>query len=180
MWCSLSKSSEINQLDPFLNSDDIICFGGRIKRSILNEELKFPIILPKEERVATLIIQDCHSRCAHGGRGATLNELCSRGYWITKVNSAVRSVIFKCVLCRRLRGRIGVNWQKFQCTYYQIPQLSPTVESTCLDLSWSSSAEMKSNVVVQCLRAWEECSAYRNHSQFGHRLLYSSPKESHC
>ena len=43
------KSSKINQLDPFLNSDDGICVGGRLKRSFLNEELKFPIILPKEE-----------------------------------------------------------------------------------------------------------------------------------
>ena len=72
------KSSKINQLDPFLNSDHLIWVAGRLKRSFLNEHLKFLIILPKEEMVATLIIQDCHSRCAHGGRGAALNELCSR------------------------------------------------------------------------------------------------------
>ena len=78
----LPKSSKINQLDAFLNSD-IICVGGKLKRSFLNEELKFPIILPKEEGVAKLVIQGFHSRCANVGRGATLNELCSRGYWIT-------------------------------------------------------------------------------------------------
>ena len=103
------KSSVINQLDPFLNSDDIICVGGRLKRSFLNKELKFPIIWSKEERIATLIIQDCHSRCAHGGRGAILNGFHSRGYWITNGNSAVRSVIFKYILCHRLRGRVGVQ-----------------------------------------------------------------------
>ena len=43
------------------------CVTTRLKRSFLNEELKFPNILPKEERVTTLI-QDCHSRCAHGAR----------------------------------------------------------------------------------------------------------------
>ena len=67
----IPKSSKINQLDPFLNSDDILCVGRRLKRSFLNEELKSPIILPKEGRVATLIVQDCHSRCVHGRRGAT-------------------------------------------------------------------------------------------------------------
>ena len=67
----IPKSSKINQLDPFLNSDDIICVGTRLKRSFLNEELKSPIILPKEGRVATSVVQDCHSRCAHGRRGAT-------------------------------------------------------------------------------------------------------------
>ena len=54
------KSSQINQLDPFLDNDDIIIVGGRLKRSFLNEKLKFSIMLPKEERVATLIILDCH------------------------------------------------------------------------------------------------------------------------
>ena len=73
------KSSKINQLDPFLNNDGMKCIGWRLKRSFLNEELKLPIILPKEERVAKLIIQDCHSRCAHGGIGVTLNELRRRG-----------------------------------------------------------------------------------------------------
>ena len=71
------RSSKINHLDPFLSSDYIICVGGKLKRSFLDEELKFPIILPNEKRVAT-IIQDCHSTCAHGGRGATSNELCIR------------------------------------------------------------------------------------------------------
>ena len=94
-----SKSSNINLLDPFLNSDDIICVEGKLNKSFLNEELKFSIILLEEERVASLIIQDCHSRCAHAGRGSTLKELCSRGYWITNGNSAVRRVSFKCVLC---------------------------------------------------------------------------------
>ena len=102
------KSSKINQLDPSLDNDDI-CVGGRLKISFFNEELKFLIILPKEERVATLIIQDCHSRCAHVGRGATLNELCSSRNWITNGNSALPNIIFKCFLCRRLRGRVGMQ-----------------------------------------------------------------------
>ena len=154
MWCSLSKSSKVNQLDPFLNSDDIICFGGRIKRSILNEELKFPIILPKKERVATLIIQDCHSRCAHGGRGATLNELCSRGYWITNGNSAVRSVIFKCVLCRRLRGRVGV--QKMAEVPVHILSDSPTFTYCGVDMFGPFLIKQRRNE-VKCYGAMFTC-----------------------
>ena len=46
-------------------------------------------------------------RCAHDGRGATLNELRCSGYWITSCNAAVRSLIFKRVKCCRLRGRLG-------------------------------------------------------------------------
>ena len=44
-------------------------------------------------------------RCTHDGRGATLNEL----RWILdhQCNAAVRSLIFKCVKCWRLRDRLG-------------------------------------------------------------------------
>ena len=34
------KFSNINQIDPFLNSNSVICVGGRLKRSFFNEELK--------------------------------------------------------------------------------------------------------------------------------------------
>ena len=126
------RSSKINQLDPFFDNDDIICVGGRLKRSFLNEELKFPIILPKEERVATLIIQDCHSRCAHVGRGATLNELCSSRNWITNGNSAVQNIIFKCFLCRRLRGRVGM--QKMA----ELPVHTQTIRFQTCSLKWDT------------------------------------------
>ena len=64
--------------------------------------------MPKGEKVSNLIIQQCHIKCADGGRGATLNELRSSGYWITSCNAAaVRSLLFKCVKCHRLRGTPG-------------------------------------------------------------------------
>ena len=104
---TMPRSSTIKQLDPFLNSNGTICVGGRLRRSFLNELNKHPIILPKGEKVSNLIIQQCHIRCAHGGRGATLNELRSSGYWITSCNAAVRSLLFKCAKCCRLRSRPG-------------------------------------------------------------------------
>lgn len=71
-------------------------------------------MLPNNERVATLIIQGCHSRCAHDGRGhdvrgATLNELHSRRYWTTNGRLEVRRIIYKCVLCHRMRGRVKLQ-----------------------------------------------------------------------
>ena len=51
----------------------------------------------------------CHGKCAHGGRDATLNELRRSGYWVVNGNSAVRSKLFKCIQCRRLRGKLGIQ-----------------------------------------------------------------------
>ena len=113
---AMSTNSTIKQLDPFLNGNGIICVEGQPRRSFLNKLNKHPIILPKREKVSNLIIQQCHIRCAHSGRSATLNELRSSGYWITSCNAAVRSLLFERVKCCRLRGRPGnKRWQTFLC-----------------------------------------------------------------
>ena len=91
------RSSTIKQLDPFSNGNGIICAGGRLKRSFLNELKKHPVILQKGEVVSNLILQQCHIRCAHGRRDATLIELRSSGYWITSCNAESRNLLFKCV-----------------------------------------------------------------------------------
>ena len=67
---------------------------------------KHSVLLPKEERVTQLIMQWWHSKCAHGGRGLTLNELRSCGYWVICGNAAVKKMIFHWVQCRRLCGRL--------------------------------------------------------------------------
>ena len=78
--------------------------GGRLRKSYLNDDCKHPALLPKEERVTLLIMQWIYSKCSHGGRGLTLNELRSCGYWVICSNAAVNKMIFYCVQCCRLRG----------------------------------------------------------------------------
>ena len=48
-----------------------------------------------------------HYNTAHSGSGITLNEIRCLGFWVICGNSVVKSAIFKCVTCRKLRGRIG-------------------------------------------------------------------------
>ena len=99
----LKKGSKIYNLDPFMGADGLIRVGGRLKHSHLYNSCKHPVLLPKEAKVTDLVREWCHTRCAHGRRGATLNELRRSGYWVVNGNSAVRSKLFKCVQCRRLR-----------------------------------------------------------------------------
>ena len=47
---SLDKRSKISCLDPFLDRDEVICVGGRLEKSFLNDECKHPILLPKVGR----------------------------------------------------------------------------------------------------------------------------------
>ena len=81
--------------------------GGRITRADLTDGLKNPVILPKTGHITELIIRHIHEKTHHSGRGVTLNELRSNGYWIINGNAAVRRFISRCVRCRYLRGTAG-------------------------------------------------------------------------
>ena len=102
---ALGRRGKISRLDPFLDKDGIIRVGGRLDNCFINNNCKHPILLPKDGKVTTLIIQHQHKMAAYGGRGITLNQIKSSGYWIVGANSAVKNFIFRCVDSRGLRGR---------------------------------------------------------------------------
>ena len=75
----------------------------------MNEEYMHPIILPKKSKLTELIVKWCRLKIAHRGRGITLNEIRDRGFWIINASSITKSVVFNCVTCRKLRGKMGVQ-----------------------------------------------------------------------
>ena len=101
------ESSGISQLDLFLDDKGILRVGGRLRKSNLTEEENHLVILPKKCVVSIMIIQWSHHSVAHGARGMTLNHLRQRGIWIVNANAIVRHVIHKCVICRKLCGKMG-------------------------------------------------------------------------
>ena len=102
------KLGSLSRLSPFLDSDSIVRVGGRIdKSSSLDWIIKHPIILPKNHPITVLVIRHFHEKVHHGGRDATLNEIRQRGFMIVNASSRVRNEIYKCVTCRRLRGKMG-------------------------------------------------------------------------
>ncbi|XP_066911620.1 uncharacterized protein [Clytia hemisphaerica] len=99
------KGDSLLQLQPFKDDEGIIRVGGRLKKSSLQIELKHPIILPKAHPLSKMILRWCHIKAAHSGRGLTINEVRTSGYWIIGISSLTRSFITSCVLCRRFRGK---------------------------------------------------------------------------
>ena len=100
----VEQNSKLCSLDPFIEEDQVLHVGGRLKNSSLNNSCTHPILLPKNGTVTELRIRWCHKKTAHGGRHITLSE--SHGYWIIDANSKTRQIIFKCVRCRSLCGRL--------------------------------------------------------------------------
>ena len=101
----LKSCSSIAKLDPFIDDEGILRVGGRIKRSAVASEMQHPVLLPKFCRIAELVARWCHEQVAHAGRGMTMNQIRSSGFWVTRCNSLVRCIILKCVRCKQLRGR---------------------------------------------------------------------------
>ena len=93
---NVPKSSRIYRLDPMLK-DGLIRIGGWLSRAALSEDMKYPIILPKQSHISSLLIRHIHERYGHCGRNDVLSQLRKRCR-ITSGNSAARSVISKCVI----------------------------------------------------------------------------------
>ena len=103
---SLDKRSKICCLNPFLDEDEVIRVGGRLEKSFLNDERKHPILFPKVGKISNLLIKHGHKLAGHSGRGITLNEIRSSGYWIVDANSTVKNILYNCVECCSYRGRL--------------------------------------------------------------------------
>ena len=93
----------IHQLGLYLDDDGLIRCRGRLQYAQLPHNTKFPILMPKESHLSTLIVRATHSMVLHGGVRETLTEL-RQSYWILKGRQLVKKEIRKCVTCRKVEG----------------------------------------------------------------------------
>lgn len=102
----LPGHNKLHHLDAFLDTDGMIKVGGRLSHSSCTHSFQHPLILPKDHHITKLIIAHYHEGVKHQGKGFTINEIRSCGYWIPGINRAVTSYIRNCVTCRRLRRSV--------------------------------------------------------------------------
>lgn len=100
----VKKRSSLRKLSPYLEQD-LLRVGGRLQDAKVPQEIKHPIILPKNSRLTHLLIRDAHLKLLHGGNLLTTNYIRSR-YWVIGLKSLVKKCIHQCVTCLRHRARI--------------------------------------------------------------------------
>nr|XP_055045825.1 uncharacterized protein LOC129431793 [Misgurnus anguillicaudatus] len=100
---NISSHSALYPLDPFLDEDCILRVGGRIGRSRYSDSVTHPIIIPRNHQITQMIVAHFHNKVAHQGKGFTINEIRSNGFWIPGINRVVTSYIRSCVICRKHR-----------------------------------------------------------------------------
>lgn len=96
----VSATSRLRSLCPVIDDDGLLRGSGRIDRADLATDTKRPIILPHNNHLTDLIIDEAHRKTLHGGPSLMLSHLRTR-YWIISAKSLVRAHVRKCVKCKR-------------------------------------------------------------------------------
>ena len=101
----LPNSSSIISLSPFIDEQNLLRVGGRLKHADVNYSQQHPIIIPKNSHLASLLIRYYHCKVQHQGRLMTESAVRNGGIWIIGAKRLISSSIHKCVVCRKLRGK---------------------------------------------------------------------------
>ncbi|PIK56299.1 hypothetical protein BSL78_06781 [Apostichopus japonicus] len=101
----LRQKGRLTDLDPELH-DEIMRVGGRLRKASIPLNAKHQMILPKDHHVSKLIIRHIHQLVGHQGRNHVLAELRQK-YWIIHAGSMIRSLLKRCIQCRKYLARTG-------------------------------------------------------------------------
>ena len=100
----VATGSPLVQLDPFIDEHGLIRVGGRLDKCTAAVE-KHPIVLPRHQVTDTLV-RELHEANAHVGCNQTL-ALLTKKFWIITGYSVVKSILRRCIGCRKHHGKVG-------------------------------------------------------------------------
>ena len=102
------NDSRLCGLSPFVDEHDIIRLRSRVCNRRDAEQFRFPIVLPAKHDLVVRLIFDQHVRSLHVGTQGLMGIMREK-YWVLGGRRAIRSVISRCVTCRRHRSKSFVT-----------------------------------------------------------------------
>ena len=103
------NKSRLYRLDPFLDDNEVLRVGGRLRRSNEDYVEKHPAILPKGHHLSNLAIIYHHEKVHHQGLLITHGAVCQAGIWVMGASRMVSKAISRCIKCKRLRGKFSTQ-----------------------------------------------------------------------
>ena len=103
----VKRSSRLAGLNPFLDQErQLLRVKTRLeKMDFLNDEQKYPIILPRKQTGTQLIVKKYHEDIGHPvGKEATVCQIRQK-YWILNIRQAVRDWEQECNKCKIRKAR---------------------------------------------------------------------------
>ena len=101
----ISAKSSILKLNPILDKRRILRVGGRLNKAERCLEANNPVLIPGKSSIANLLVHHYHEQIQHQGRYFTEGAIRSHGFRITGAKRLSSTVLYKCVKCRKLRGK---------------------------------------------------------------------------
>ncbi|XP_037930364.1 uncharacterized protein LOC119665129, partial [Teleopsis dalmanni] len=96
------KTHNLSSLTPFVDEEGVIRVGGRLSSSKLQFDAIHQMILPSNDPLVKLLVEEIHKDNYHCGAQALLAQVRQR-FWPLKGKSLMRAVIQQCLRCRRAR-----------------------------------------------------------------------------
>ena len=96
----LSNKSPIVSFSPFIDDNNLIRVGGRLKNTDLAQNCSNQIIISKNHYLAKLIIRYYHVLNLHSGREHTLAAMRSK-FWVTSCRGLIKQILKQCLYCKR-------------------------------------------------------------------------------
>lgn len=100
---NVKTNSILKTLNPFLDNQNILRVGGRLRNADTDENAKHPVILGKKSSFVSLVLADAHLKTLHGGINLMITYLLSK-YWIVSCKRLVKKHIHGCLTCARQRA----------------------------------------------------------------------------
>nr|CAH7734250.1 unnamed protein product [Callosobruchus chinensis] len=98
---SVSRTSKILKLDPFMDSDGILRVGGRLQYSNMSYDKRHPILLPPDTHFTILICSHYHHQLLHAGAQHLLAAI-REHFWIISARRVVTKIASRCITCFRV------------------------------------------------------------------------------
>jgi hypothetical protein len=99
----LKQGSTLIPLTPFLDNDNILRVGGRLKHADFDYLSKYPVIIAKTNVRLPLILLYAHQRTLHGGPQMMITFL-RRKYWLIDAGNTVKKFVRNCMTCPRQKA----------------------------------------------------------------------------
>ena len=95
----------VNSLNLFLDNEGLIRSKGRIGKSLNVEfEVANPILLARNHRFTTLVVEFYHEKGEHLGLSTSLHQVRAGGFWIPRMRQEVKKILGRCMICKKING----------------------------------------------------------------------------
>lgn len=101
---AVRPSSSIVALDPMLDDHGVLRVKGRIVNPPVADAARNQAILPRDHPITAVIVRHVHESIGHLGREHLISRVREK-LWIPQIRVLVRSILGRCLRCKRLNAR---------------------------------------------------------------------------